>query len=64
MGVAYNPSIITDGLVLALDAANKKSYSGSGTSITDLTNNNTTATLNGTHSFSSEGIRITNNDSD
>ena len=62
--VHINPKIITDGLVFSIDANNKKSYPGSGTSITDLTNNNTTATLNGTHSFSSEGIRITNNDSD
>jgi hypothetical protein len=27
MGINYNPRIVTDGLVLALDAANKKSYS-------------------------------------
>ncbi len=27
MGITYNPRTITDGLVLALDAANKKSYS-------------------------------------
>jgi Concanavalin A-like lectin/glucanases superfamily len=27
MGVAYNPTIVTNGLVLALDAGNKKSYS-------------------------------------
>jgi hypothetical protein len=27
MGIAYNPRTVTDGLVLALDAANKKSYS-------------------------------------
>ena len=64
MGLFHSPKIVTDGLVLALDASNSKSYPGSGTSITDLTNNNTTATLNGTHSFSSEGIRITNNNSD
>lgn len=62
MGINYNPRIITDGLVLLLDAGNTKSYPGSGSSITDLTKNNTTATLNGTHSFSSEGIRISNTD--
>jgi len=36
MAVAYNPSIITDGLVLYLDAANLKSYPGSGTTVNSL----------------------------
>ena len=36
MAVAYNPSIITDGLVLYLDAANLKSYPGSGTTVNGL----------------------------
>jgi hypothetical protein len=36
MGIAYNPRTITDGLVLCLDAANPKSYPGSGTTWTDL----------------------------
>jgi hypothetical protein len=35
MGVGYNPRIVTDGLVLCLDAANKRSYPGSGTTWTD-----------------------------
>ena len=30
MGIAYNTSIVSDGLVFALDAANSRSYSGSG----------------------------------
>ncbi len=30
MGVSYNPKTVTDGLVLYLDAANPKSYSGTG----------------------------------
>jgi len=37
MAVGYNPSIVTDGLVLALDAANPKSYPGSGNTAFDLT---------------------------
>jgi hypothetical protein len=46
MGVAYNSgSIITNGLVLALDAANSKSYPGSGTTWTDLSGNGNTGTL-------------------
>ena len=39
MGVAYNPSIITDGLVLLLDAGNPKSYSGSGSNWFDQSGN-------------------------
>jgi hypothetical protein len=43
----YNgPNIVTDGLVLALDAANNKSYPGSGTSISDLTGNTSAITIN------------------
>ena len=38
MGINYNPKIVTDGLVLCLDAGNIKSYPGSGTTWTDLTN--------------------------
>lgn len=45
MAVAYNPSIITDGLVLYLDAANLKSYPGSGTTWFDLSGNSNTCTL-------------------
>ena len=45
MGVSYNPSSVTSGLVLALDAGNTKSYSGSGTTWYDLTGNGNTGTL-------------------
>lgn len=49
MGVNYNPSVVKDGLFLYLDAANKKSYSGTGTTWTDLTANGYIGTLfNGT----------------
>jgi len=37
MGIAYNPRIVTDGLVLCLDAGNPKSYPGSGNTAFDLT---------------------------
>ena len=33
MGISYNTSIVLDGLVYALDAANSRSYSGSGNTI-------------------------------
>jgi hypothetical protein len=45
MGISYNPKIVTDGLVLCLDAANRKSYPGSGTTWTDLSGRNNTSTL-------------------
>ena len=38
MGVHGGPDIVTDGLVFAMDAANKQSYIGSGTVATDLIN--------------------------
>ena len=46
MGVFYNTGpIIRDGLVLCLDAANTKSYPGSGTTWTDLSGGGNTGTL-------------------
>ena len=45
MSVQYNSKIITDGLVLCLDAANPKSYGGSGTTWTDLSGLGNTGTL-------------------
>jgi hypothetical protein len=36
MAIGYNPRIATDGLVLCLDAANTKSYGGSGSTWTDI----------------------------
>jgi len=41
----YNPRIVTDGLVLCLDAGNSKSYPGSGTTWTDLSGNGNSGTL-------------------
>lgn len=49
MALAHSPQIVRTGLVLHLDAANVKSYPGSGTNVTDLSSNGTTCTLiNGT----------------
>jgi hypothetical protein len=50
----YGPRIVTDGLVLYLDAANNKSYPGSGTSCKDLSGNGYTGTLNLGVSFSTD----------
>mgnify|MGYP000695075059 CR=1 FL=1 len=44
MAVGYNPRIVTDGLVLALDAGNTKSYPGSGEYWYDLSGKGHTAT--------------------
>ena len=45
MGLFHSPKIVTDGLLVYLDAANSKSYSGSGADWTDLTGNDHNATL-------------------
>jgi len=47
MAFLYSPKIVTDGLVFAVDAANKKSYPGSGTTWTDLAGNNNGTLTNG-----------------
>lgn len=54
MGIAYSPSIITNGLVVCIDAANIKSYNGSGTKWNDLTINANNATLVNSPTFTSE----------
>lgn len=58
MATNYNPRIVTDGLVLALDAGNPKSYPGSGTTWSNLVNpsssfslSNSPAYLNNTFTF-------------
>jgi len=52
MATKYSPKIITNGLVLSLDAANNKSYPGSGTTWTDLSGNNNNGTLTNGPTFS------------
>jgi hypothetical protein len=47
------PNIVTSGLVLSLDAANVKSYPGSGTTWTDLSGNGNNGTLTNSPTFSS-----------
>jgi hypothetical protein len=41
----YGPKIVTDGLVLCLDAGDRNSYPGSGTAWNDLSGNNNNGTL-------------------
>jgi hypothetical protein len=45
MAQEYGPNIVTDGLVLCLDAADKVSYPGSGTTWYDLSGNGNNGTL-------------------
>lgn len=45
MGLSHSPNIVTDGLVLCLDAANRRSYPGAGTTWTDLSGNGNHGTL-------------------
>ena len=52
MATKYSPKIITNGLVLSLDAANTKSYPKSGTTWTDLSGNSNTGTLTNGPTFS------------
>jgi hypothetical protein len=54
MALIHNTnSIVTNGLVLALDAANPKSYSGSGTTWRDLSGNGNNGTLTNGPTYSS-----------
>lgn len=55
MGLNHSPRIITNGLVLALDAGNAKSYSGSGTTWTDLSGNGNNGTLISSPTYNASG---------
>ena len=54
MATNYNPAIVSDGLALCLDAANTKSYSGSGTTWTDISGKGNNGTLTNGPTFSSD----------
>ena len=53
MGLSHSPSLVMNGLVLCLDAANTKSYPGSGTTWTDLSGRGNTGTLTNGPTYSS-----------
>lgn len=53
MSLHHSPKIVTDGLVLCLDAANKKSYSGGGDTWIDISNNRNNGTLINSPTFNS-----------
>lgn len=54
MGTNYSPKIVTDGLVLYLDAANPKSYPGTGTAWNDLSGNGNHGSNSGGPTYSAE----------
>lgn len=56
MGLNHSPRIVTDGLILALDAGNAKSYIGSGTNFTDLSLSLANGTLINGPTFSNNTI--------
>ena len=61
MAFHYSPKVVTDGLVLSLDAANKKSYAGHGTVWNDLSGNANTGTLtNGPEFLTSASNTVSN----
>lgn len=59
MSFHFSPKIVTNGLILCLDAANTRSYPTTGVNCRDLTGNNNNGTLiNGTSFDSSNGGNI------
>ncbi len=64
MGVTYNNRIVTDGLVLCLDAASKRSYPGTGTTWTDLKGGNNGTLVNGPTFNSANGGSVVFDGSD
>ena len=59
MALSHSPSIVTDGLVLCLDAANRKSYPGTGTGWNNITGLTSGILLNGvTFSNSNNGVLV------
>ena len=55
MGLGHSPRIVTDGLVLCLDAANARSYPGTGTTWTDRSASGYSGTLTNGPTFSTDG---------
>jgi hypothetical protein len=63
MAISYNTSVVRDGLVFYLDAANPKSYPGTGTTVFDMKNGINGTLINGVSfdasnngSFSFDGV--------
>ena len=56
MSLAHSPSIVTNGLILCLDAGNPRSYPGSGTTCNDVSGRGNNGTLVNGVSFSSSNM--------
>jgi hypothetical protein len=55
MAITRGPNIVRDGLVLCLDAKDPNSYSGSGSTWSDVSSNGYTGTLTNSPSYNSSG---------
>ena len=62
MSTRYNPSIVRDNIVQYLDAANTKSYPGSGTTWIDMSSRNRDGTLTNGPTFSTDNLGCFNFD--
>lgn len=62
MALGHNPSIVTSGLVLCLDAANKRSYPGTGTVWNDAAGSTVKGTLTNGVSYTSDNSGALNFD--
>jgi hypothetical protein len=58
MACTSGPTIVTNGLLLDLDAANPKSYPGAGTAWNDISGNANNATLTGSPTYSNTNAGI------
>ena len=56
MSVSYNPGVVTSGLVLCLDAANPRSYPGSGTAWNDVISSGYNFALTNGPTYSSNNL--------
>jgi hypothetical protein len=56
MAVSNGPAGISSGLILSIDAANLKSYSGSGTAVVNMSNADIVPTLLNGPGFSTDGV--------
>jgi hypothetical protein len=57
MSIAYNSNLVTTGLVMCLDAANLRSYPGTGTTIYDVIGNNTHSMAGGASYTTLSGVK-------
>ena len=55
MGLSHSPKIVTDGLVLYVDAGNNKSYPGSGTTLYDMSGYENSVSLSSATFISNDG---------